>query len=308
MFQSALLRPSGKSGRPDRSGSTDEADQVSAFLEDPLKLWLNEVGKTPLLTAEQELQLAEGAAAGSNECKRRLVQANLRLVVSVAKKFVGRGLSLPDMIQEGNLGLIRAVEKFDYRKGYRFSTYATWWIKQAISRAIADQSRTIRVPVHVAETMGRVGRVYGCLTQSLGRDPTLEEVATAAELPVERVRQVLATIPDALSLDAPMGDSEDSHLSETIRDSSGEDQEAWIEQAHLQEGLSTAMSSLEPRERDVLVMRYGLFGGQAHTLEEVATHFQVTRERIRQIEQKGLKKLKRPELAGQLKSLVAYLS
>ncbi len=308
MFQSALLRPSVGKRRTNRRSSTDDVEQMTAFLDDPLKLWLHEVGKTPLLTVEQEMVLAESAALGSEDSKRRLVQANLRLVVSVAKRFIGRGLSLSDMIQEGNLGLIRAVEKFDYRKGYRFSTYATWWIRQSISRAIADQSRTIRVPVHVAETMGRVGRVYGVLTQLLGRDPSIEEVAAAAELPIERVRQVLSTVPDALSLDTPMGDSEDSLLVETIRDMNGSNQDDWVEQAHIREGLSSAMSALEQRERDVLVMRYGLFGGQAHTLEEVAAHFQVTRERIRQIEQKGLKKLKRPELAGELMSLLAYLS
>ena len=275
---------------------------MTALIDDPLKLWLEEVGRTPLLTVEQELELSERLANGCQESKQRMVESNLRLVVSIAKKFIGRGLSLSDMIQEGNLGLIRAAEKFDYRKGYRFSTYATWWIRQSITRAIADQSRTIRVPVHVTELMGRVSRIHSALTQTLGREPSIEEVAKVAEMSAERVRQVLTTIPDALSLDAPMGESDDSQLSETV--GSGESSQSdWVDRAHIREGVFSALKHLEPRERDVLILRYGLFDGQPLTLEEVAAHFQVTRERVRQIEQKGLKKLKRPEVAGQLRSL-----
>lgn len=304
MSQSALIKSSAPSRRHKRKESAEEAEMLSSFLDDPLKLWLNEVGKTQLLTVEQEFDLAESAAMGCREAKIRLVKANLRLVVSVAKKFMGRGLTLSDMIQEGNLGLMKAVDKFDYRKGYRFSTYATWWIRQSITRAIADQARTIRVPVHVMETMGRVTRAFRTLTHDLGREPSVEEVAKYTELPSDRVEQVLTTIPDALSLDTPMGESEDSQLGETVSDGTGEGQDDWVERTHLREGLFSALKQLEPREKDVLILRYGLFDGEPHTLEEVARHFDVTRERIRQIEKKSLKKLKRPELAKQLESLV----
>ena len=303
MFQSALNRSPRGSRRTHKSVSA-EADLLSSFLDDPLKLWLNEVGKTALLTAEQELDLAKSVEAGCQESKRRLVKANLRLVVSVAKKFSGRGLSLSDMIQEGNVGLIRAVDKFDYRKGYRFSTYATWWIRQSITRAIADQSRTIRVPVHVMESMSRVSRTYRTLAHEYGREPSVEEVAKECQISPERVRQVLETIPDAMSLDAPAGESEETELGDRIQDQQERGQDDWVDRTHLREGLFSALKQLDPRERDVLILRFGLLDGESMTLEEVARHFDVTRERIRQIEKKGLKKLKRPEMAKQLESLV----
>lgn len=285
--------------------STESQADTAGLLDDPLKLWLCEVGKTSLLTSEQEELLAKGARAGSLDCRRKLIEANLRLVVSIAKRYSGRGLSLSDLIQEGNVGLIRAVNRFDYRKGFRFSTYATWWIRQSICRAIAEQGRTIRVPVHVAEAMSRVSRAFTMLLQELGRDPTVKELADATSLSEDRIEQLMSTVPDALSLDAPVGESEDSQLSETVRDVAGYSQEDWIEHTHLREGVLRALGTLDPRERDVLILRYGLCDGQPCTLEDVAARFQLTRERIRQIEQKGLKKLKSPKVAELLKSLVS---
>lgn len=259
-------------------------------VEDSLKLWLNTVGRTPLLTAEQEFMLAEAMAAGCEASKKKLVESNFRLVVNIAKKFSGRGMSLEDLIQEGNIGLIRAVEKFDQTKGFRFSTYATWWIRQAVSRAISDQGRMIRVPVHVVENSMRVRRVAAQLLLEFGREPTADEIATVAEVDVSRVEEMLAMLPDAMSLESPLAGSEDATLQDVIPDDDHSGIE--MERTHLRETVKSCMEILEDREREVLSLRYGLKDGLQMTLEDVARQMKITRERVRQIEQRGLKKLK----------------
>jgi RNA polymerase primary sigma factor len=263
-------------------------------LDDSVRMWLREVGRTHLLTLEEEVRLAKRIERGDQYAKAVLTQANLRLVVSIAKRYTLRGMSFPDLIQEGNIGLIRAVEKFDYRKGYKFSTYATWWIRQAITRAIADQGRTIRIPVHMVETINRLVKAGSHLLQTLGREATLEEIAAEMEITVERVSEIMRIAPEPLSLETPIGEEEDSRLSDFLPDdesASPNDSATFI---LLREKIDEALTSLTPRERDVLKMRFGLDDGYPHTLEEVGRHFQVTRERIRQIEAKALKKLRHP--------------
>lgn len=267
--------------------------QAKQVVEDSLRLWLNTVGRTPLLTSEQEAYLAERASQGCAGSKRRLVEANYRLVVNLAKRYVNRGMALCDLIQEGNIGLIKAVEKFDYRKGYRFSTYATWWIRQAMSRAIFDQARLIRIPVHVAENSIRVYKIAARLQSELGREPTVEEIAERAGIEASRVNQVLQMLPDALSLEAPIGEHEEATLQDVISDEEGAERS--LEKAHARQTVISALQLLDHREQEVLILRYGFRDGLQLTLEEVALKLAMTRERVRQIEQRGLKKLKRLE-------------
>lgn len=273
-------------------------------LDDSVRMWLKRIGRIPLLTAEQELVLARHAKQGCDGCKMMLIEANLRLVVSIAKKFTNRGLSMQDLIQEGNMGLIRAVEKFDAERGFRFSTYATWWIRQAISRAISDHGRTIRVPVHTLEAVNRMMKAANHLQQKLGREPTTLELSQELGIPQERVQDFLRAISDPLSLETPVGESEDSSLSEFIIDRAEETPAEKAVRALIRKRIDVILSTLTDRERDVIVMRFGLLDGQPHTLEEVAREFQVTRERIRQIEQKGLKKLKHPTRARWLQEVL----
>ncbi|MBO5115424.1 MAG: RNA polymerase sigma factor RpoD, partial [Peptococcaceae bacterium] len=263
-------------------------------IDDPVRMYLKEIGRVPLLTAEEEIELAKRMEQGDEEAKKKLAEANLRLVVSIAKRYVGRGMLFLDLIQEGNLGLIKAVEKFDYGKGFKFSTYATWWIRQAITRAIADQARTIRIPVHMVETINKLIRVSRQLLQELGRDPTPEEIAAAMEIPVERVREIQKVAQEPVSLETPIGEEEDSHLGDFIED---EDAPAPAEAASyilLKEQLESVLDTLTPREEKVLRLRFGLDDGRSRTLEEVGQEFGVTRERIRQIEAKALRKLHHP--------------
>ena len=270
-------------------------------IDDPVRMYLKEIGKVPLLTAEEEVQLALAMEKGDKEAKRRLAEANLRLVVSIAKRYVGRGMLFLDLIQEGNLGLIKAVEKFDYRKGFKFSTYATWWIRQAITRAIADQARTIRIPVHMVETINKLIRVSRQLLQELGRDPTPEEIAKEMNMSVEKVREIMKISQEPVSLETPIGEEEDSHLGDFIPD---DDVPAPAEAAAftlLKEQLLNVLDTLTPREEKVLRLRFGLDDGRARTLEEVGKEFNVTRERIRQIEAKALRKLRHPSRSKKLK-------
>ncbi|MBC8066108.1 MAG: sigma-70 family RNA polymerase sigma factor, partial [Chlorobia bacterium] len=281
-----------------------EVDADLQAVDDSVKMWLRKIGRIPLLTAEQEIALALGANAGSVNCKQMLIEANLRLVVSIAKKFLGRGLSMQDLIQEGNMGLIRAVEKFDANRGFRFSTYATWWIRQAISRAISDQGRTIRVPVHTLEAVNRLMRAANQLQQRFGREPTTLELADELCITEDKVHDFFRAISEPLSLETPIGESEDSTLAEFIVDGHGETPVDAALRSVLRKRIDEVLSALTERERDVILMRFGLTDGQPHTLEEVARSFQVTRERIRQIEQKSLKKLKHPSRSRHLQELL----
>ncbi|MBB6217899.1 RNA polymerase primary sigma factor [Anaerosolibacter carboniphilus] len=270
-------------------------------IDDPVRMYLKEIGKVPLLSAEEEIELAKKMEQGDEEAKRRLCEANLRLVVSIAKRYVGRGMLFLDLIQEGNLGLIKAVEKFDFRKGFKFSTYATWWIRQAITRAIADQARTIRIPVHMVETINKLIRVSRQLLQELGREPRPEEIAKEMDLPVEKVREILKISQEPVSLETPIWEEEDSHLGDFIPD---DDAPAPAEAAAfsmLKEQLIEVLDTLTPREQKVLRLRFGLDDGRARTLEEVGKKFDVTRERIRQIEAKALRKLRHPSRSKKLK-------
>ena len=268
-------------------------------------MYLKEIGKVRLLTAEEEVALAQRIEAGDEEAKKRLTEANLRLVVSIAKRYVGRGMPLLDLIQEGNLGLLKAVEKFDHNKGCKFSTYATWWIRQAITRAIADQARTIRVPVHMVETINRVVRTSRQLLQELGREPTTAEIAKEMEMPVERVAEIMKLSQDPVSLETPVGEEDDSHLGDFISDDDKQEpQEATIQNL-LREQLSDVMSTLTDRECKVLSMRFGLEDGRPRTLEEVGREFNVTRERIRQIEAKALRKMRHPSRSRKLKDFLS---
>ena len=270
-------------------------------IEDPVRMYLKEIGKVPLLSADEEVELAKRMAEGDEDAKKRLAEANLRLVVSIAKRYVGRGMLFLDLIQEGNLGLIKAVEKFDYRKGYKFSTYATWWIRQAITRAIADQARTIRIPVHMVETINKLIRVSRQLLQELGREPTPEEIAKEMDMSVERVREILKISQEPVSLETPIGEEEDSHLGDFIQDDNVPVPADAAAFTLLKEQLVEVLSTLTDREQKVLRLRFGLDDGRARTLEEVGKEFNVTRERIRQIEAKALRKLRHPSRSRKLK-------
>ncbi len=273
-------------------------------LEDPVRMYLKEIGKVPLLSAEEEIELAKRMEEGDEEAKKRLSEANLRLVVSIAKRYVGRGMLFLDLIQEGNLGLIKAVEKFDYSKGYKFSTYATWWIRQAITRAIADQARTIRIPVHMVETINKLVRVSRQLLQQLGREPSPEEIAAEMNMPVERVREILKISQEPVSLETPIGEEEDSHLGDFIQDDNVPVPADAAAFTLLKEQLREVLSTLTEREQKVLRLRFGLDDGRARTLEEVGKEFNVTRERIRQIEAKALRKLRHPSRSRKLKDFL----
>ena len=270
-------------------------------VDDPVKMYLREIGKIPLLTYEQELELARKVLEGDEEAKQKLVESNLRLVVSIAKKYVGRGMLFLDLIQEGNMGLIKAVEKFDYTKGYKFSTYATWWIRQAITRAIADQARTIRIPVHMVETINKLIRTSRDLLQRLGREPTPEEISKEIEMPVDKVLEIQKIAQDPVSLETPIGEEDDSHLGDFIQDDDSPAPQDSVAYTLLKEQLEEVMNTLTPREAKVLKLRFGLEDGKARTLEEVGKEFQVTRERIRQIEAKALRKLRHPSRSKKLK-------
>ena len=269
--------------------------------EDPVRMYLKEIGKVSLLSADEEIELAKRMEKGDEAAKKRLAEANLRLVVSIAKRYVGRGMLFLDLIQEGNLGLIKAVEKFDYRKGYKFSTYATWWIRQAITRAIADQARTIRIPVHMVETINKLIRVSRQLLQELGREPTPEEIAEEMDMPVDRVREILKISQEPVSLETPIGEEEDSHLGDFIQDDNVPVPADAAAFTLLKEQLVEVLSTLTDREQKVLRLRFGLDDGRARTLEEVGKEFNVTRERIRQIEAKALRKLRHPSRSRKLK-------
>jgi RNA polymerase primary sigma factor len=290
----------------------DIAALESVSLDDSVRSWLREIGKTPLLSAEREKLLAkqiENAAVNplaAQRAKDTLTKANLRLVVSIAKRYSGRGMSFPDLIQEGNLGLIRAVEKFDPNKGYKFSTYATWWIRQAITRAIADQGRTIRVPVHMVETINRLVKASAQLFQEKGREPTVEELARALRMSIERVTEIIRVAPEPLSLETPVGEEEDSHLSDFIEDREMQSPAEAAANTMIRERIEFCLNHLTQREREVLVMRFGLEDGRQKTLEEVGKYFRVTRERIRQIESKALKKLRHPQCSRHLRACLEW--
>ncbi len=270
-------------------------------IEDPVRMYLKEIGKVPLLSAEEEVELAKRMSEGDEEAKKRLAEANLRLVVSIAKRYVGRGMLFLDLIQEGNLGLIKAVEKFDYQKGFKFSTYATWWIRQAITRAIADQARTIRIPVHMVETINKLIRVSRQLLQELGREPMPEEIAAELDMPVERVREILKISQEPVSLETPIGEEEDSHLGDFIQDDNVPVPAEAAAATLLKEQLNEVLDTLTEREQKVLRLRFGMNDGRARTLEEVGKEFDVTRERIRQIEAKALRKLRHPSRSRKLR-------
>jgi RNA polymerase primary sigma factor len=270
-------------------------------VDDPVRMYLKEIGKVPLLSPDEEIELAKKIELGDEEAKKKLAESNLRLVVSIAKRYAGRGMQLLDLIQEGNLGLIKAVEKFDYRKGYKFSTYATWWIRQAITRAIADQARTIRIPVHMVETINRLVRTQRQLVQKLGREATPEELAKELDMPVERVREIMKISQDPVSLETPIGEEEDSHLGDFIQDNNVEVPADAATYTLLHEQLMDVLSTLTEREQKVLRLRFGLDDGRPRTLEEVGRQFNVTRERIRQIEDKALRKLRHPSRSRKLK-------
>ena len=270
-------------------------------VDDPVRMYLKEIGKVPLLTVEEEIELAKGMERGDDDCKRKLAEANLRLVVSIAKRYVGRGLQFLDLIQEGNLGLIKAVDKFDYTKGYKFSTYATWWIRQAITRSIADQARTIRIPVHMVETINKYTRVSRQLVHELGRDPSPEEIAKEMNMSVDKVREIMKINQDPVSLETPIGEEEDSHLGDFIPDEEALAPADAAAFTLLKEQLMAVLDTLTPREKKVLKLRFGLDDGRARTLEEVGKEFNVTRERIRQIEAKALRKLRHPSRSKKLR-------
>lgn len=282
----------------------DYVDNLAIPVDDPVKVYLKEIGKVPLLSMEEELKLAEKIAKGDENAKKRLSESNLRLVVSIAKRYLGRGMPFLDLIQEGNLGLIKAVEKFDYTKGFKFSTYATWWIRQAITRAISDQSRTIRIPVHMVETINRVKKVSNQLLHKNGREPTPEEIALEIKMPIEKVREIIKISQEPVSLEDPIGEEEDSHRGDFIPD---EDAVAPVDAASLtllREQLADVLYTLTPREEKVLRLRFGLQDGRSRTLEEVGKEFNVTRERIRQIEAKALRKLRHPSRSRRLKDFL----
>ncbi len=276
-------------------------DEKNVNIEDPVKVYLKDIGKVPLLTPEEEIELAIRIASDDKSAKQRLAEANLRLVVSIAKRYVGRGMQFLDLIQEGNLGLIKAVDKFDYTKGFKFSTYATWWIRQAITRAIADQARTIRIPVHMVETINKVKKTSSQLLHKNGRDPTAEEIAKELGMSVDKVRDIMRVAQEPVSLETPIGEEEDSHLGDFIPDDDAPAPADAASMMLLKEQLDEVLKTLQPREAQVLRLRFGLEGGHPHTLEEVGAEFNVTRERIRQIEAKALRKLRHPSRSKKLK-------
>ncbi len=291
--------------------SEDDSEDVDVLLaqeglaiDDPVRMYLKEIGKVPLLSADKELELASRMAAGDQKAKDQLVEANLRLVVSIAKKYINRGMFFLDLIQEGNLGLMKAVEKFDYGKGYKFSTYATWWVRQAITRAIADQARTIRIPVHMVETINKVLRASRQLLQKLGREPTSEEIAKEVNLSPERVREILKISQEPVSLEMPIGEEEDSHLGDFIADENTPSPAEAASYVMLHKALFDVLKTLTPREESVLKLRFGLVDGKQRTLEEVGKQFKITRERIRQIEAKALRKLRHPARSRKLKDFM----
>ncbi len=290
----------------DAQDKLDDVDLSSEGLsiDDPVRMYLKEIGRVPLLTAQQEVELAKRMEAGDEDAQKELAEANLRLVVSIAKRYVGRGMLFLDLIQEGNLGLIKAVEKFDYNKGYKFSTYATWWIRQAITRAIADQARTIRIPVHMVETINKLIRVSRQLLQKHGREPTLEEIAEEMEVSVDRVREIMKIAQEPVSLETPIGEEEDSHLGDFIEDHDAPAPADAASFMMLREQLQEVLGTLTEREKRVLKLRFGLEDGKARTLEEVGKSFNVTRERIRQIEAKALRKLRHPSRSKKLKDFL----
>jgi RNA polymerase primary sigma factor len=288
-----------------QSSEIGDIKPENLVLDDPVKTYLKDIGKVPLLSAEEEIDIAIRITDGDESATRRLIEANLRLVVSIAKRYLGRGLQFLDLIQEGNLGLIKAVEKFDYTKGFKFSTYATWWIRQAIARAIADQARTIRIPVHMVETINKIKKAASMVLHSTGREPTAEEIAEEASMSVDKVREIMRVAQDPVSLETPIGEEEDSHLSDFIPD---EDTPAPIDAAAnllLKEQLVDVLYTLTPREEKVIRLRFGLDDGRPRTLEEVGREFNVTRERIRQIEAKALRKLRHPSRSKRLKDFLS---
>ena len=272
---------------------------------DPVRMYLKEIGKIPLLTPEEEQEIAKRMAQGDEESKKRMIEANLRLVVSIAKRYVGRGMQFLDLIQEGNLGLLKAVEKFDYTKGYKFSTYATWWIRQATTRAVADQARTIRIPVHMVETINKVSRTSRSLVQELGRDPTSGEISKRLGIPEDKVAEVMKIAQEPVSLETPVGEEDDSHLGDFIQDNEAKEPAESASYNMLREQLNQVMQTLTPREAKVLRLRFGMEDGRAHTLEEVGNEFHVTRERVRQIEAKALRKLRHPSRSKILKDFLS---
>ena len=290
------------------SNMTDDLEMALSTegiaIDDPVKIYLKEIGRVPLLTTEEEIELAQRMAKGDSYAKKRLSEANLRLVVSIAKKYVGRGMQFLDLIQEGNLGLIKAVEKFDYTKGFKFSTYATWWIRQAITRAIADQARTIRIPVHMVETINKVKKVSSQLLHTSGHEPTAEEISDELDMPVDKVREIMRVAQEPVSLETPIGEEEDSHLGDFIQDDEASQPSEEASYTLLREQLEEVLSTLTPREEQVLRMRFGLIDGKPHTLEEVGKEFDVTRERIRQIESKALRKLRHPSRSKKLRDFL----
>jgi len=301
VLESMSIEVLGEIGESEAEEDLDLTIPEGIAIDDPVRMYLKEIGKVPLLSSEEEILLAQRIENGDSYAKKKLAEANLRLVVSIAKRYVGRGMLFLDLIQEGNLGLIKAVEKFDFTKGFKFSTYATWWIRQAITRAIADQARTIRIPVHMVETINKLIRVQRQLLQELGRDPFPEEISKVMDLPVEKVREIQKIAQEPVSLETPIGEEEDSHLGDFIPD---DDAPAPAEQAAftmLKEQLINVLDTLTPREEKVLRLRFGLDDGRARTLEEVGKEFNVTRERIRQIEAKALRKLRHPSRSKKLK-------
>ena len=304
--------PTPAPAEPEAAGNADDKLDLSVpegiSIDDPVRMYLKEIGKVPLLTADEEIEIAKklenGTPEEKEEAKKKLSEANLRLVVSIAKRYVGRGMLFLDLIQEGNLGLIKAVEKFDYRKGFKFSTYATWWIRQAITRAIADQARTIRIPVHMVETINKVIRVSRQLLQSLGHDPSPEEISAEMGMPVDKVREILKIAQEPVSLETPIGEEEDSHLGDFIPDEGASEPSEAASFTLLQEQLVDVLSTLTPREEKVLKLRFGIEDGRPRTLEEVGKEFNVTRERIRQIEAKALRKLRHPSRSKKLKDFL----
>lgn len=286
----------------DEHGSSSVSDNIA--IDDPVKVYLKEIGRVPLLSSDEEINLAMRIQNGDVAAKKRLSEANLRLVVSIAKRYLGRGMQFLDLIQEGNLGLIKAVEKFDHTKGFKFSTYATWWIRQAITRAIADQARTIRIPVHMVETINKVKKVSSQLLHTNGHEPTAEEIAEVIEMPVDKVREIMRVAQEPVSLETPIGEEEDSHLGDFISDDDTPAPADVASHTLLKEQLSNVLDTLTPREKKVLILRFGLTDGRSRTLEEVGREFNVTRERIRQIEAKALRKLRHPSRSKKLKDFL----